>query len=299
MQFLAPKNGPFRKFTGYRPDLCSVKGYRPDQCSVDVPIFTVIEKKCFSCCLVETVAELLNRLKTIQTGKVCEVVPLEELEGDVKAAAKKLLQNEDFYSLYSKVYASKETAVDENIEKCIAGDYQAFFSDAKVLNTCNRVSQTKLFANNFKVFEEKRDQIIDIWVSKAEEIFGNTEDIDFHMHMISTVASAEEMHSGGTYEYTHKDEVWFWIPETERALDHLESFLASFAEMMRPYKADLELEIRGNGKRLPLAFDEKFLTVQETKTEGKKEVAILRFPPGTLNSRKAKIAPHLPLLTSS
>lgn len=248
---------------------------------------------------VETVAELLNRLKTLQVGKVVEVVPREELRGDVKEAAKKLLQNEDFYSLYSKVYASKESAVEENIGKCLSGDYAAFFSDAKVLNVCNRVSQTKLFAKNFPHFEKNRNELITIWVEKAEEICSNAEDIDFHMHMISTVASAEEMHAGGTFEYKHQDEVWFWIPNTERGLDHMESFLSSFTEVMRPYKASMTLEIQGNSKCLTRAFSEKFFTLPMTKSEGKKEVAILRFPPGTLNSRKSKIAPHLPLLTTS
>mgnify|MGYP003340313193 CR=1 FL=1 len=53
-------------------------------------------------------------------------------------------------------------------------------------------------------------------------------EIDLHLHMVSTVASAEEVYRGELLQYQHFDEMWVWIPDTDVAAEHLKLFLNSF-----------------------------------------------------------------------
>ncbi len=253
---------------------------------------------------VECVAELLNRMKTLSLRQETEIVSFSDLEGDpqfVKKAAERLLQNEDFFSLYSKVYASKEEAVEENIKKALSGDYAALFSDAKVLATINRVSQTKIFAKNYASFDTNRALLIQQWVKKAAEITAATEEIDFHMHMVSTVRSAEELHKGVAITYDHKDELWFWIPNSSVAIEHMQLFLSAFKPVLSPYIHELTLTIYGNqAKSWSLLFKESYLDLKHTlKVDTPYQAIVLQFPAGVLNSRKAKIAPYLPTRSST
>lgn len=253
---------------------------------------------------VECVAELLNRMKTISLKKEVEIISFDDLPVDehyVKEAAKRLLQNSDFYSLYSKVYASKESAVEDNIRKCVDGEYAALFSDAKVLATINRVSQTKIFAKNYGFFDKHREQLIKIWIEKAESITNATQEIDFHLHMVSTISSAEELHKGTSIVYEHKDELWFWIPNTPLSIEHLQLFLSNFKQVLAPFQNSLDATFYGKyAKQWSQLFKESFLSIEHTlKQDAEYNVVVLQFPAGTLNSRKAKVAPHLASRTSS
>ncbi|NRA89997.1 MAG: hypothetical protein HRU43_02565, partial [Simkaniaceae bacterium] len=75
-----------------------------------------------SCVDVNCMASLLNRMKTLITKKEIEIVNFDDLLEDeqfTKKAAERLLQNQDFYSLYSKVYEHKEQGVNENLKKAL------------------------------------------------------------------------------------------------------------------------------------------------------------------------------------
>ncbi len=70
----------------------------------------------------------------------------------LKKGAQRILQNDDMYSLYKKVYAYKEKEVEKNLELAAARKPSAVFADTKEQNGCCRVGQTKLFASNISFF---------------------------------------------------------------------------------------------------------------------------------------------------
>ena len=180
---------------------------------------------------VECVASLLNRMKSIQEKKEIEVVSLSDIPRDKDFAAngaKRILQNEEMYSLYSKVYAHREKEIQEQIKRACKHVDSVFFADTKVQSGCARIGQTKLFAKNISYFHKHAEEIQKTWVSRASEISEDKPEIDLHIHMASTIVSAEEVYKGHLSSYSHQDEMWIWIPDTERALQHLKNFLTSF-----------------------------------------------------------------------
>jgi hypothetical protein len=250
------------------------------------------------------IASLLNRLKTIQCKKEREVISLEDLPRDekfVSAAAKRILQNEEMYSLYKKIYGLKEQSIEENLRLCIQGRPSSVFADTKVQNSCCRVGQTKLFAKNVPFYESKAQEVRALWHKEAKAFYEERKDCDLHMHMISTVPGAEDVYQGQEGNYSHQDELWFWIPMEEQAIEHLKTFLNNFRGSPAATKYPMEVEfLGGNAKELEKIFKESFLPVTKKETEKKDmdktslPVAILRYKAGLLNSRKAMISPYLP-----
>lgn len=249
---------------------------------------------------VDCVASLLNRLKSLMAKKEMEIVHFDDLLEDhsyTEKAAERLLQNRDFYSLYSKVYEHKEQGIDDNLEKCSKGGPCNIFSDTKILNHYNRVGQTKIFARNYSVFEKAAKQLRKWWYEKALDIYANNREIMLHIHMISTIASAEELFKGGKISYNHQDEMWFWIPPTELAIEKLKLFLSGFKSSPAAQKLKFEVEFLGNNAReLSQIFKESFLSIKHSlpKEPCDLPIAVLRYSAGGLNSRKAMIAPYLP-----
>ncbi|MGE0197186.1 MAG: hypothetical protein AB7N99_06595 [Simkaniaceae bacterium] len=251
---------------------------------------------------VECMASLLNRLKSLMLKKETEIVHFDDIkenENFTSKAAERLLQNEDFYSLYSKVYLHKEQGVEDNFEKCIKGEPSNIFTDTKILNYSNRVGQTKIFARNYAVFQKHAMELRKKWYEKALSVYANNREIMLHLHMVTTIASAEELFKGGQITYEHQDEIWFWIPSTELALEKLKLFLSGFKASSAALKLYFEVEFLGeNARVLSQAFKESFLPIKHflPKKPGELPIAILRYSAGGLNSRKAMIAPYLPRL---
>lgn len=249
------------------------------------------------------VASLLNRLKSLLLKKEVEVISFDDLqhtENFAEKAAARILQNVDMYSLYQKIYLAKENAVEQNLRLCAEGKSSVIFLDTKEQNGCCRVGQTKMFANNFKVFLKYAPDLCVRWYEEARTFYRERPEVDLHMQMMSTVASAEDLFSGETRENHHKDELWIWIPMTEQAIEHLKSFLNAFRSAPALVNNQLEVEFPGeNAKELDQIFSESFMPIQRKKSEKSKTslpIAILRYRAGSINSRKAVISPCLPKL---
>lgn len=246
--------------------------------------------------------DLLNRLKTLTTQKETEVVHFDDIdpgENFVEEAAKKLLQNQDLYSLYSKVYKRKEMQVEENLKLCSQGQESNIFVDTKIQNGCARVGQTKIFAKNYPFFNERKLEVRNLWFQESEKIFEENNDIDLHLHMVSTIASAEELFKGEKDSYLHKDQMWVWIPETELSIEHLKYFLSVFKSAPRILNNDIRLEFYGpRAKELSVIFKESFLNCQHGFSDEKLEesYAVIYYNAGSINSRKALVSPYLPKL---
>ncbi len=245
---------------------------------------------------------LINRLKTIQLKKETEVVSLDDLPGDetfVSQASKRLLQNEDMYSLYKKIYTLKEESIEETLRLCIKGEVSSVFADTKIQNGCCRVGQTKLFAKNFPFYMSHAHEVRSLWYLEARAFCEEREDCDLHMHMISTVPGADDVYRDSEVVHEHKEELWIWIPEEEQAIGHLKTFLNSFRKSPGMMNQAVEVEFLGKDtKELEKIFRESFspAVIKETG-KGKKisiPVAVLSYKAGLLNSRKARISPYLP-----
>lgn len=248
------------------------------------------------------VVQLLNRMKSILAKKPTETVSLQNIPRDkdyLKKASRHILQNEDMYSLYKRVYAFREKDMEKNILLAAKKAPSTLFMDTKEQNGCCRVGQTKMFAKNRETFLKHRSTIRQIWWEDAMQAFKEKPEYDLHLHMVSTVAGADEVYKGKEDEHPHKDELWIGISGTDLSVGHLKRFINAFQESppIKQYAKDLELELLGdNAEELQQYFEESFLPLNgRIKTlKQKLPIAVLYFKAGTLNSRKAMVSPFLP-----
>lgn len=246
------------------------------------------------------VGELLNRLKSLALSKEVEIIQFEDLPRDAdfaKKAARRILQQEDMYSLYKKIYSLREEEVKVHLGLCVAGKASNLFLDTKEQSGCARVGQMKLFPSNFSDFISQAEEIRAAWLKLAQRAYCENKELTLHMQMISTIASAEDVYRGATDSYTHLDEMWIWTPSNQLAGEHLNSFLSSFSSSIKK-REGISLEIRGEqiGFWKPL-FHDYFKDLAARATLSPQEIhsmIILRFPACRFNSRKTAISVHLP-----
>jgi hypothetical protein len=281
---------PYREFLEYLQYLYAILD--------DTDLLTKVSKKD-----VVSVADLLNRLKTIAEGREVEIVNFDDLENDAsfaKKAASRLVKNQELYSLYSVSSKQKEFAISENFKKCSQGETSDVFTDTKVQNGCCRVGQTKMFDQNYALYKSLRSQIRDFWYQKAIEHLSLDKEVDLHLHMISTIASAEELYKGELIQYAHKDEMWIYIPDTDLAVEHLKLFLN--AVKTSPVMSLDEVYVECYGKRakeLSMIFKESFIKTKLDLLELSSDIsyAVIYYRAASLNSRKAMVSPHLPKIS--
>lgn len=251
---------------------------------------------------VQCIASLLNRLKSLSKKKKTEIIDLSDLTRDrqfAKKAAMRILQNDDMYSLYRKVYKYREKEVEKNLTLCAKGEKSNLFSDTKEQNGCCRVGQTKMFASNIRHFTKIKKDIQHVWLQKAQKVHREKPEIDLHIYMTSTIVNAEEVYRGTVGKYSHKDEMWIWVPKEEIAIEHLKSFLNAFQRLPRLKNNLLEAEFLGaNGEELASIFKESFLEIPMKKLKKNLPIAVLKYRAGSLNSRKAMVSPYLPSISS-
>lgn len=251
---------------------------------------------------VKVVAELLNRMKSILMQKQVEIIHFDDIKKDenfVKNAAQKILQNEDMYSLYKKVYAFREKEVEKNISLAVGAKPHNLFADTKEQNGCARVGQTKVFANNMNSFHKHSTELRKAWYKIATQTRLEKPELDLHIQMVSTIVGAEEVYKGKMQQYNHKDELWIWIPETDLAQEHLKGFLNAFRECPELKENGLEVEFIGdNHKLLKELFSESFISIENRVKDEGLPMAVLYYKAGILNSRKSMISPYLPALLS-
>jgi len=261
----------------------------------DTDLLTKVSYRDVTC-----VAELLNRLKTLTIGREVEIVDFDDIPRDahfVTKAAKKLLQTRDLYSLYVKVSHAREEAVSESIEQAARRQDSPLFLDTKVQNGCCRVGQCKLFQGNLPVLQTHVDDLRRLFVETAQAISKESPEIDLHLQMISTIKSAEELVGGEETTYDHLDELWIFPSGTDLSIEHLRLFLNRFQNVVDVKQASFYGE---KAPQLSRIFKESFKKVPHEVANKKSgpTFAVLQFPAGTLNSRKAKVSPYLPHLSS-
>lgn len=272
---------PMREFTEYLLLLHAILD--------DTDLLSKVSNRDVNC-----VVELLNRLKTLCTGQESITLSLHSLPKDntfAKAAAKKILQNEDMYSIYSKIYDLKEREVYSNIESL------KVFADTKIQNGCCRVGQMKIFSTNLEQFQQHRHRLIEQWLRDSKAVYQNTNEIDLHLFMISTIPNAEEVYTNSAGNYLHKDELWIWIPSSNiTAQDHLAIFLSGFRNAPEISNNLLSLDCVGSDADVyARIFEHNFIALpHHSEKNAQNTLAILGYTAGSINSRKSMISPYLP-----
>jgi hypothetical protein len=250
----------------------------------------------------ECVSQLLNRMKSLSLRQETEIIHFDDIPRDknfVKAAAQRILQQADMYALYKQIYSLRESEVESNLGLCLQGQSSNIFLDTKEQNGCARVGQTKMFASNFSFFLKHAQEIRQIWFKQSQEVSQEKPEIDLHIHMISTIASAQEVYKNQVGPYLHQDELWFWASPTQQGYRHLNSFLAGFQYAVKDLKETMSLEFLDSPSEefmslFALHFPE--IPRKQSQKESPLPIAILRFKAGGVNSRKAMITPYLPRL---
>ncbi|MCE5293563.1 MAG: hypothetical protein LLF94_02980, partial [Chlamydiales bacterium] len=248
---------------------------------------------------VRVVATLLNRMKSLVCKTDHEILQFDDIANDAhftEKAAERILQHEDMYSIYQKIYAHKEIEVETNLAACVKGGQSTVFSDTKEQNGCSRIGQTKLFSKNFASFEQNRMALQKLWLDAAKKIYAQKPQLDLHMQMITTIASADEVYQGKSGNWKHLDELWIWVPPVPSAVEHLVYFLNAFSATEMMQQNDIEVQFLGpNYKDLDLIFSQNLSFARRmVSKEHNLPIAALRFKAGLLNSRKAFITPYLP-----
>ncbi len=250
---------------------------------------------------VEAVVQLLNRLKSLAERKEIEVINLDDIPKDknfAKSAAERILRNPEMYSIYAGIYRFKEQEVVANLDLCAQGLESNIFADTKEQNGCCRIGQTKLFAMNFAPFDKVAQALREHWLESAKGVYQSRPEMDFHLHMISTISSADEVYHGVISKETHRDELWLWAPNTAEGYERLARFLSAFQDSPELRNNTLSLEFPGpNADKLDQIFTQNFRKDIPKVIGGSPQglpIAILRFDRGSLNSRKSMITPYLP-----
>ena len=197
-----------REFTEY---LCFIHAILDD-----TDLLTKVSSRDLECMI-----QLLNRLKSLLLKREVEVIDFNGIPRNknfVKAATQRILQQSDMYSLYKQIYSLRESEVESHLSFCIQGLFSNIFLDTKEQNGCARVGQTKLFASNFPFFLQHAQAIRQIWLNQSLGIYQEKPEIDLYIHMISTIASAEEVYKSQIGPYNHQDELWFWIPPHNKVI---------------------------------------------------------------------------------
>ncbi len=249
------------------------------------------------------IAEILNRLKSIADQKEIEIIHFDQLKDDqnfVASAVREIVTNREMYEIYKGIFKKREDSVEQAILETARGKSSAFFLDTKEQNGCCRIGQSKGFTRNIPTFEKNFEKLLKLWVDKAQEIYSNQSQLDLHIHMTSTIPSADDTYKGKSQDYAHKDYMWIWIPDTHQAINHLTSFLNAFKGSPKAQANHMEYQVLGDHNcDYQSIFKHHFIDAPTKNKMGIKKkmpVVILSFDAGTLNSRKAQITPYLPAL---
>ena len=251
---------------------------------------------------VESVAIMLNKMKSILIKKEVQIIDLDSIPKNknfASLAAKKILQNEDMYSLYRKVYMLKEKEMEKNIKQCVKGKSNILFTDTKVQNNCARIGQIKMFSKNVPYFKKFKNILLKKWIEQSKHFFDEQTQVDLHMQMISTIRGAKEVFECCYKEYKHQDELWIWIPFNDMAKMHLKKFLLNFLKILKTRDPDFEIELMGKKvhyiKNIFLEIGCNVIKVIKQKGEN---IVKIKYKAGKINSRKSMISPNLSKLIS-
>lgn len=249
---------------------------------------------------VRAVCGLVNRLKSLMLRKETEVVHFDDLDlQDPKFpqhAAKKLLQTNDLYSIYSTVCKARENAFDQMVLDTVKNKETPFLQDTKVLGGGHVVvSQVKHFVKNHTVLRKKLSGLRKIWIESCQKKAEENPHLSLFIFMLTTISSAEELFADSPDESAYKDELWFWFPEdSKKGAYLLKEFMEEFHKSPVMHSQSLEVEFLGESDVHEKAFAEALQRpYKQTHVRFEFPMAVLKTDQKTINSRKSHIAAYL------
>ncbi len=264
----------------------------------DTDLFSKATKRDVLC-----TAQLLNRIKSIASQEELETLSFDSIPHDtdfVKKAVLQIVQNPDMYSIYKTIFEKREIQIKEAIDQTALGKSQELFADTKEQNGCAHIGQTKIFSHSAPYLEKKYGLLLHQWWQQAKKSSEANPQVDLHMHMISTIPSAEEVYQAAPPNHKHQDALWIWIPQTAQAINRLSSFLNAFRNSPKVSSIQFQYQILGKGAEFyENIFKHHFKDIPQVdriKTKKQAPIVILSFDAGTLNSRKTQITPFLPVI---
>jgi hypothetical protein len=249
------------------------------------------------------VCELINRIKSIQAKKEIEVIDITHYPRQpryLKQAIRDTLTCEDSYSFYEGIYKHREVIINKNI---IEPKFQyRCFEDRKIQNETCAVSQTKIFPGNRAAMKEHRFELLKAWFKIKAMISSKASEVDFFLHMNSTIPGGEEAYKGKMPDNGEEDEIWLNVNYDS---DHSTSRFRQFLDYLKisPKYTQIRLHLSIEG---PLGHGMDHITsilrvsVPHMKIDIVEQndipepIVVFKFKQGTLNSRKSDITPFLP-----
>ncbi|MCM8527840.1 MAG: hypothetical protein NE327_15065, partial [Lentisphaeraceae bacterium] len=249
------------------------------------------------------VAELINRIKSIQLSKEVEVIDISHYPRSpryLKQAIREVLVNKDSYSFYKGIYDHREKVVDTWM---VDPKYRfRCFEDRKIQNETCAVSQLKLFPRNRDSFLSSRDDLLKHWFKIKSMVRTKSPEVDFFLHMTSTIPGAKEAYDGSMKSNGEEDEIWLSVNyDSDQSTSRFRQFLDFIKVSPKYSQIKLHLSIEGpagNGRDLLTSIIR--VTVPHMKCDFVEEtdipepIVVFKFIQGTMNSRKADITPFLP-----
>jgi hypothetical protein len=256
---------------------------------------------------VYVVKELLNRMKTILEQQEVEVVHFDDLSQGpdfVCAAAARLLRQADLYSITKKIYKSKETFIDQLIEKAALKQDMLFFADTKEQNGCVRIGQFKLYPINYNSYKQYSNALKKTFIEESYKLFLRKKEIDLHIFMVSTLIGLEGLYEKSALAISHFDEIWIYVPDTQDGgMTHVRSFFNSFLGSSDTQAAVKKVTLLGHNELLDEVIKLSILTqvvcpYELLPSELGGCLIVIEVVAGSMNSRKAMITPYLPKLVT-
>lgn len=249
------------------------------------------------------VAELINRIKSILAKREVETLDISHYPRSpryLKQAIREVLVNEDSYSFYKEIYNHREKVVntwmgDPNYRfRC--------FEDRKIQNETCSVSQLKFFPRNRKTFNENREELLEHWFKVKSMVRTKSPEVDFFLHMTSTIPGAQEAFEGTMKCDGEEDEIWLSVNyDSDQSTSRFRQFLDFIKVSPKYSQIKLHLSIEGPaGKGRDLLSSIIRVTVPHMvcdfveETDIPEPIVVFKFTQGTMNSRKADITPFLP-----
>lgn len=254
---------------------------------------------------IEVIIDLINRIKSLQVGYEIEIFDLDGVTKD-RRQLKKIIHNilkcKDFYSFYSVIYEHRENVVSELILATDDDDATKIFEDRKIQNHSCSISQFKLFPRNWDDLKTNRNNILLNWLQLRRRIREKSSEVDFFLHMMSTVPGAKEAFANELDVSLGTDEIWLTgVTEADESMSRIRQFLRALNRSPKHQEINLIFHIEGPNndssnmlrKAVQSVYPEKEIPLIENEAL-EVGIIIFRFNQGALNSRKADITPFLP-----
>ncbi|MCM8541875.1 MAG: hypothetical protein NE328_16520, partial [Lentisphaeraceae bacterium] len=173
------------------------------------------------------VAELINRIKSILAEKEVEVLDISHYPRSpryLKQAIREVLVNKDSYSFYKGIYDHREKVVDTWM---MDPNYRfRCFEDRKIQNETCAVSQLKFFPRNRDAFISSRDVLLKDWFKIKSMVRTKSPEVDFFLHMTSTIPGAKEAYDGTMKSDGEEDEIWLSVNyDSDQSTSRFRQFL--------------------------------------------------------------------------